>query len=119
MPPKLMCPQPPVALSTTRMRARFPAFPHADPRFQAMLHDMADWWIERGRELEAPTQGELQSVALAHIVRGEKREALALLERALEIGGPRDARLRGLVAELRADLRAGRPAPPPTPAAAP
>ena len=69
------------------------------PRFRAVVSEIAAGWIARGRELEHPTQQELQTVARAHYVRGERAEAVAALRRALALGGRYDA-------QIRADLEA-------------
>ena len=60
------------------------------PDFDAVLDDMAGWWIQRAAEVEQPTQRQLEAFANAHYVRGELDESIALLERALEVGGPAD-----------------------------
>ncbi len=80
-----------------------------DPRFRAVLSDMAATWIERGRHKRSPTQIELRSIGHAHLTRGEHAEALALLERALNTGGPRTNELRAEVTALRMAIEAGRP----------
>jgi hypothetical protein len=66
-----------------------------DPRFQAVVRDMAGWWVERLSVVPAPTQLELRTLAVAHLARGERDAAIAALERAIARGGPLDARLRG------------------------
>jgi hypothetical protein len=82
-----------------------------DPRVQAVLREIADWWLDWGAALEAPTQAELRSMALARLVRGEPDQALALLEQALDRGGPDDANLRAVIAQLRSRQRAPEGAP--------
>ena len=79
------------------------------PEFRALVHEMAGGWIERARHKPNPTQIELRVVAHAHIARGEHARALEILERALEMGGPRDAEIRAEVAALRAAIEAGMP----------
>jgi len=64
------------------------------PQFRAVVSEIAAGWIARSRAREHPTQQELQTVAHAHFVRGEKAEAIAVLRRALALGGPRDAQIR-------------------------
>ena len=66
---------------------------------------MAAGWIESGRRKSKPTQGELRRLAQAHFVRAEYAEATRALERALEVGGPRDAEVRRELAELRSLTR--------------
>ncbi len=77
-----------------------------DPRFQAVLREMADWWLDRGSRLVAPTQADLHSLAVARLVRGEPEKALALLEQALDQGGTHDADLRDSIAQIRSQLHA-------------
>jgi hypothetical protein len=72
------------------------------PEFRAVVGEIAAGWIARGRAQEHPTQQELQTIAHAHYVRGERAEAIAALRRALAIGGPRDARIRADLAALGA-----------------
>ncbi len=71
------------------------------PKFQALIRDIALMRIERFAEKENPTQLELRTVARAAAMRGEMREAISILERALEVGGPKDAQTRADLAELR------------------
>ena len=60
----------------------------AHPAFDAVIRDMAGWWIRRAREVEHPTQLELLTFANAHYVRGELDASIRLLERAAAVGGP-------------------------------
>ena len=77
------------------------------PEFRAVISEIAEGWIIRGREREDPTQQELQMIGHAHFARGEKAEAIAVLRRALAKGGARDE-------QIRADLAAlGEPVPGP------
>ncbi len=73
-----------------------PAFDamRSHPRFRAVVSEIAAGWIARGRAREHPTQQELQTIAHAHFVRGERDEAVAVLRRALALGGPRDPQIR-------------------------
>jgi len=73
-----------------------------DPRFRAVVSEIAAGWITRARSLRNPTQHELQIVAHAHYVRGEKAEAIAALRRALAVGGTSDAAVREDLAALGA-----------------
>jgi hypothetical protein len=70
--------------------------------FQAVLRDMAAFWIEAGRGWRDPSQGELRKLASAHALRGERDEAVALLRRALEVGGPFDAAIQDDLRQLGA-----------------
>ena len=79
------------------------------PEFRALVHEMAGDKIERARRKRNPIQMELRGVGHAHIARGEHVQALAVLERALELGGPQDAEIRAEVAALRAAIEAGTP----------
>lgn len=65
-----------------------------DPRFQALLHEMAAWWLRRIEAVDEKTQPDLYMAALCHAVRGENGAALAALDRALALGGPYDEILR-------------------------
>lgn len=65
-----------------------------NPTFQRVLIEMADWWINRVRELEEPNQMQLYKLASAYYLRGDFVETKAMLERALAVGGPLDARIR-------------------------
>jgi hypothetical protein len=71
-----------------------------DSRFRALVSEMAAGWIALGRTREQPTQQELQTLAHAHYVRGERAEAIAVLRRALALGGPRDPQIREDLAVL-------------------
>lgn len=73
-----------------------------DPRFQALIHEIAGWWVDRFASQPDPTQLELRVLATAHLARGERAEALAALERALARGGPIDDRIRSEIAQVRA-----------------
>jgi hypothetical protein len=79
------------------------------PEFRAIVRGMADHWIEAGRRKANPTQTELRLIAHAHIARGEVDQALRLLERAVEVGGPRSAAIRQEAALLRAAIEAEAP----------
>ncbi|MCH2169247.1 hypothetical protein MK489_00570 [Myxococcota bacterium] len=64
------------------------------PEFRALINEIAEIRIEMFKELENPTQLELRTVARAHAVRGEIDETIAVLKRALAVGGPKDAETR-------------------------
>ena len=72
-----------------------------DPRFQALLAEMAVQWI-RHFAAGTPSVLELRVVAAAHETRGEHAEAVAALERAVALGGAFEAQLRAELAALRA-----------------
>jgi hypothetical protein len=72
--------------------------------FQALLRDMAQWWIDRIEERESPAQMGLHLMAVAHELRGEDEAALRALERAVEVGGPADERMRQELARMRAKV---------------
>jgi len=59
-----------------------------DPRFRAVLSELAGRWLEAVAPRGYSLPHELRTVADAHAVRGEWREAEATLERALEKAGP-------------------------------
>ncbi|RIK89360.1 MAG: hypothetical protein DCC71_26000, partial [Proteobacteria bacterium] len=73
-----------------------------DPRFDALVREIARWWVARFEAKPDKTQIELRTLALAQLASGERAAALATLERALAQGGPIDARLREEIAQLRA-----------------
>jgi hypothetical protein len=70
--------------------------------FQALVRDTAQMWIDASKSWENPTQIELRRIANAHAVRGEREQAIALLRRALERGGPLDAGIRAELSALGA-----------------
>ncbi len=78
---------------------------HGDPRFEALVREIATSWVTHLEAKADPTQIELRTLAMAHLARGEREVAIGVLKRALAQGGPIDARLRDEIAELRADPR--------------
>jgi hypothetical protein len=72
------------------------------PEFRAVISEIAEGWILRGRARENPTQQELQMIGHAHFARGEREEAIAALRRALARGGPREQQIRADLAALGA-----------------
>ncbi len=70
--------------------------------FQAVVRKTAQMWIDAGKDWENPTQLELRRIASAHAVRGEREQAVVLLRRALERGGPVDADVRAELIALGA-----------------
>jgi hypothetical protein len=75
------------------------------PEFRAVVAEIAEGWIVRGRAREDPTQQELQMIGHAHFARGEREEAISALQRALARGGPRDDSIRADLAALGATER--------------
>jgi hypothetical protein len=71
---------------------------------QALVRDLAADWIEKSRAKQ-PTQSSLRVVAMAHVARDELPQAIAALEEALRLGGPRDDLIREELRSLRATLR--------------
>jgi hypothetical protein len=61
---------------------------HGDPAFDAVIADMAGRWITRLGVLQAPSQSELLSLAIAHRLRGEREEARRAALRGLSQEGP-------------------------------
>jgi len=59
-----------------------------DPAFDAVVADMAGRWITRLGALQAPSQSELLSLAIAHRLRGEREEARQAALRGLSQEGP-------------------------------
>lgn len=70
--------------------------------FRDVVREMAAVWVEAGKSWEDPTQGELRKLASAHAMRGEREQAVALLRRALEQGGPFEAAIRDDLRQLGA-----------------
>jgi hypothetical protein len=70
-------------------------------RFQALVRQMAGWWVEHLGSLDDPTQIELHTLALAQLARGDRDAAIATLERAQRRGGPIDEQVRADLAMLR------------------
>jgi hypothetical protein len=75
---------------------------HGTPAFTAVIHEIAAGWIAAGQRWRDPTQGELRKLASAHLVRGERDEAVALLRRALARGGALDDAIRADLGALGA-----------------
>jgi hypothetical protein len=90
----------------------------SDPRFQALLVEIADEQLAYLAGNPSPSQLELHLASLAHLVRGDTEAAVRALERALEVGGPIDETIRRDLDAVRARLRRERaleargPAPP-------
>jgi len=86
----------------------------ADPRFRAVVAEVAGAWIQSVSRRAAPTPPELLMLGEAHRARGEWDAAFARLGEAAADPGPIGAQARAALAETRAArLRAGREARPP------
>ncbi|MCU0668682.1 MAG: hypothetical protein MUF70_04940 [Myxococcota bacterium] len=72
-----------------------------DPRFDALVNEIAGWWVSKLSDREHPTQMELRTLAIAHLARRERAEAITALERAIAAEGPLDAQLREELAQVR------------------
>jgi protein O-mannosyl-transferase len=76
-----------------------------DPRFRALIREIAGSWVEMLGTKPNLTQLELRQIAVAHLARGEYELALQRLEQALARGGPLDAQLPGEIAQVRSRIR--------------
>jgi hypothetical protein len=81
----------------------------ATPRFQALVLAIAGDSIARAEKSPRHTQLDLRDIAEAHRLRGENAEAIAALERAIELGGPIDAEVRPALVVLRAQAAREKP----------
>jgi protein O-mannosyl-transferase len=79
----------------------------ADPRFRDLIRDMAQMEIDAARGRPPANQSQLYILANAHYLRGERDEAISLLEQCLRVGGPLDADALRLTQRLRLE-RSGR-----------
>lgn len=77
----------------------------SDPRFDALIGEIAGWWVQRLASETDPTQLELRTLAIAHLARHERSEAIAALERAAATKGPLDAQIRDELAQVRSTPR--------------
>jgi hypothetical protein len=75
-----------------------------DPRFRALVHEVAGRWIAIARSRGASTRLELRALARAHAVRSEWPEAVDALERAKAVGGAADAEVAAELARARRAL---------------
>ncbi|MDJ0864602.1 MAG: hypothetical protein QNK03_00745 [Myxococcota bacterium] len=80
-----------------------PAFARlsGDPRFRALIREIAGWWVTQLQAKPAPTQIELRTLAIAHLARNDRERAIRALERAIETGGPLDDRLEQDLEQVR------------------
>jgi tetratricopeptide (TPR) repeat protein len=74
---------------------------HADPRFQALIRDMAQMEIDAARERPPTSQPQIVILANANYLRGDLDRAIELLERALRMRGPLDADALQLLERIR------------------
>ncbi len=77
------------------------------PDFRALVREIAAGWVDTMHRKRDPTQRELSLLARAHAVRGELREALDALHRALERGGALDPQIRSEIAAVQAAIESG------------
>ena len=76
----------------------------SDPRVKAEIASMALQTAERLQALGNPVPSELYLLARALFELGRLGEVAGVLERALEIGGPRDPQLRAALREAQIEL---------------
>ncbi len=79
------------------------------PRFRALVDDVAGRWIASARRKASPTQVELRAVAHAHVARREYAQALGVYEAAIAAGGPDGDAIRAEVEAVRTALGSGDP----------
>jgi tetratricopeptide (TPR) repeat protein len=82
-----------------------------DPRYQALLRDIAGQRIAMARERGYHTQRQMLTVANAHCVLGEFDQAIEVLEAAIRDGGPLESKLIDRLLQVRNE-RAERRLPP-------
>jgi hypothetical protein len=70
------------------------------PKFRAVVREIAGSWIEQKMKSANLTQIELIGLAQARFARDERAEGAEMLRRALAVGGPLDAEVREVLAEL-------------------
>jgi hypothetical protein len=76
-----------------------------DPRFQAVLDELAREWLDRLQLNSSPSQLELRLIAQANAVLDDLPAAIRALEKALEIEGPISADLEQDLENLRRSQR--------------
>jgi tetratricopeptide (TPR) repeat protein len=77
----------------------------SDPRFAALLEEIAIEWRDRLGAGESPSQIELRALAQALIVLEDYRGAVEALERAQKVGGPIGDAIEGDLENVRRALR--------------
>lgn len=75
------------------------------PKVDAVFLDLATYWIDRLGAETAPSQTELNLLALAHETRGEIEPAIRAVERALAMGGSDAPIFQVRLSQLRSRLR--------------
>jgi hypothetical protein len=81
----------------------------AEPRFRALVDELAARWIASARRKASPTQVELRALAHAHVARREYADALRAYEAALAAGGPDGQAIRAELEVVRRALASGDP----------
>ena len=81
------------------------AFLREDPRFKALVDEVARKRIARIESSQAPGQIGYHTIGLVHNARGDTDAAIRAFERALEIGGAKDQQIRAELKKLRARQR--------------
>ena len=76
-----------------------------DPRFRALMFEMANEWLERLSRNDDPSQDELRVIAQAQIVLDDLPAAERAMERALRVGGPVNDKVRSELEEIRRQMR--------------
>jgi hypothetical protein len=79
------------------------------PRFRALVDELAGRWIASARRKASATQVELRAVAHAHVARGEYSDALRVYQAALAAGGPDSDAIRAELEVVRRALASGDP----------
>jgi hypothetical protein len=80
-----------------------------DPRFRALVRELAGRWIASRQRQASPTQTELRAIADAHLAREEYAEALRMYEAAVAAGGPDTDAIRAEISLIRGALASGDP----------
>jgi hypothetical protein len=78
-----------------------------DPRFRDLIRDMAQMEIDEARDRPPKTQSQLYILANDYYLRGERDQAISLLDECVRVGGPLDTDALRLAQRLRLE-RSGR-----------